>query len=740
LKRLVREERGQSLIVVLLFMGVIFAIAALAIDVSSWDVKKHQAQVAADAVALAVANCLANGGTTGDTCTSASDTTDADAVAVAYAQKNGLTGITTANVASYVDINLTTGTVAVTAPNSTQTFFASASKVNPPAVVNGNATATFSSISPCTGAAETADSCGAMFAADPNCATVKNGQTYDALNGASYGSTATSGSDATPQDPYDPLGGGKGYNGGTVPSAAANPGNTTEGSTVGAQGGYAGGGYWGAEQWGVSPNNTALPSGSDTFLPSDSHAFAPGIVWFNPDNTDDEAGLQGEVMSDGEVDIAYVEANSSPDFIDFGSGDGCDLWISGFPYTESTAYGANPGYPFTVNSHNTYPPVNQVPSTQSYPQDWGGDSTYVLPGASSFGTLTSATPSGICQTTDSQPTSVSITLSAALSTRNAITSLPVDALTSAIPSGSSVLMTYVYRGTTEKQTWTTTANANANAVALSVTSQTPNYAYPTTTTVTATFTLTGTFYDGAWYDTDGATWTQTVPTTGDWVEMSVPCADQTDYNNAVSNTSEITFATGGTDPTGTTGVAIPTGVYSTSGNICVSNSDSASSCYQDSNNWSGAVMGDSDITLEATGATSTISIDGNVTTDATGSGDGTFADLCPAVGCPSKTAPTPGLLAYQADGWDSTGQTCSNTGTLAAGQPGEPELTMSAIGGEIQGTVFVPCGQTDVSYSSGGLGFLEGYDVDLYDFTGLTGSGPFGSEGTSGTGSDQLTQ
>jgi hypothetical protein len=321
------------------------------------------------------------------------------------------------------------------------------------------------------------------------------------------------------------------------------------------------------------------------------------------------------------------------------------------------------------------------------------------------------------------------------------TQLKVAGFPDALPNNTVV--TVSSGGNTETFT---AAAAASGAMTLNVTSKAATFAYPVGSTVTATVNVTGTVYDGVWYDTNGTSWVQTpVPTTGDWVEMSVPCADLTDYNNAVSNTSEITFATGGTDPAGTTGVAIPSGTYQTMGNICVSNSASASSCDPNSNNWADAVIGASDITLEATGASSTISIDGNVSSYETGAGDGTFAKLCPAVGCPSTTAPTPGLLAYQADGWN--GSACSSlynptTGAnpTGAGGPSEPELSMSAIGGTINGTVFAPCGQIDVSYSSGGLGFLEGYDVDLYVFTGATGSGPFGSEGGQGSGTDQLTQ
>jgi Flp pilus assembly protein TadG len=61
LQRAVRDESGQSLVVVGIAMVVILGMCALAIDVGQWYVKHHQAQVAADATALAGANCLATG-------------------------------------------------------------------------------------------------------------------------------------------------------------------------------------------------------------------------------------------------------------------------------------------------------------------------------------------------------------------------------------------------------------------------------------------------------------------------------------------------------------------------------------------------------------------------------------------------------------------------------------------------------------------------------------------------------
>ncbi len=73
------------------------------------------------------------------------------------------------------------------------------------------------------------------------------------------------------------------------------------------------------------------------------------------------------------------------------------------------------------------------------------------------------------------------TLSSALSTGGPITSLPVNALTGTIPSGSTI---YVLQGTgglsggTNTQAWVTTSQANPGATSIAVSSQTPGIAYP----------------------------------------------------------------------------------------------------------------------------------------------------------------------------------------------------------------------------------------------------------------------
>ena len=122
LRKLIRDESGQSLVVVVSSMTVLLGVAAFGIDAATWMAKHHQAQVVADSAALAAAHCLANPGQSGSivlngtqttvpACTSGTDTTDADQVAIEYAAANGLT-ITASNV----NVNTTSDTVSVNAP------------------------------------------------------------------------------------------------------------------------------------------------------------------------------------------------------------------------------------------------------------------------------------------------------------------------------------------------------------------------------------------------------------------------------------------------------------------------------------------------------------------------------------------------------------------------------------------------------------------------------------------------
>jgi Flp pilus assembly protein TadG len=123
LKRLRTEESGQSLVILIVAMVAMLGVAALAIDVGSWYQKRHEAQVVADAAALAAANCLANPNSGQNSaavpqCVSSTDTTDAQKVAVAYAASNGLT------IDPSKDVAFSGDTVTVTATNTSPTFFA----------------------------------------------------------------------------------------------------------------------------------------------------------------------------------------------------------------------------------------------------------------------------------------------------------------------------------------------------------------------------------------------------------------------------------------------------------------------------------------------------------------------------------------------------------------------------------------------------------------------------------------
>jgi len=132
-----RGEDGQSLIVVAAAMFLIIVMAALAIDVATWYQKHHQAQVAADAAALAAANCLANASGAGVICTSATDTSDAVNMATTYAANNSFT----LTDPSQVTVDTTAGNVTVTTASSAPVFFSSLLGLTP--TVSARAVATY---------------------------------------------------------------------------------------------------------------------------------------------------------------------------------------------------------------------------------------------------------------------------------------------------------------------------------------------------------------------------------------------------------------------------------------------------------------------------------------------------------------------------------------------------------------------------------------------------------------------
>lgn len=124
-RELVQGEQGQSLVMVIVCMFAVIVIAALAIDVSSWYQKHHQAQVSADAAALAAANCLLKSNSTStaaNNCATATDTTHASNVATTIAQTNAvpITGSVAYGTSPAGVITNVTVTTATSAPS----FFA----------------------------------------------------------------------------------------------------------------------------------------------------------------------------------------------------------------------------------------------------------------------------------------------------------------------------------------------------------------------------------------------------------------------------------------------------------------------------------------------------------------------------------------------------------------------------------------------------------------------------------------
>ncbi|HET9721277.1 MAG TPA: pilus assembly protein TadG-related protein [Solirubrobacteraceae bacterium] len=122
------SESGQALILTALAMTLVLLMSAVAIDMATWYQKHHQAQVAADAAALAAANCLANGKTTtstGNNCTSPTDTTDAKSVANQIAATNLPTST------DQVQVDTISHTVTVTASATPQVDFAGLVSLHP---------------------------------------------------------------------------------------------------------------------------------------------------------------------------------------------------------------------------------------------------------------------------------------------------------------------------------------------------------------------------------------------------------------------------------------------------------------------------------------------------------------------------------------------------------------------------------------------------------------------------------
>ncbi len=178
LRRLLRDECGQSLIVTISSMTVLVGVAAFGIDTASWMVKHHDAQIVADSAAMAAAHCLANPGkassmmingvlTVMPACTSGTDTADAQTVAVDYAAANGFS-ITP----SAVNVNTTSEVVTVNASTHTPGVFSKVFGVSTTqqAAVAGAAYAASSGSCTSPGAG-----CDFMFADNSDCSSSANG-------------------------------------------------------------------------------------------------------------------------------------------------------------------------------------------------------------------------------------------------------------------------------------------------------------------------------------------------------------------------------------------------------------------------------------------------------------------------------------------------------------------------------------------------------------------------------------
>jgi Flp pilus assembly protein TadG len=105
-----RDERGQTIVLSVLFLVVILGMAAFAIDVGSWFHAKRQDQSVADASALAGAQALPD------------DPAQAVTLALAYANKNGLS-LPASDVSISSDL-VANDTITVSPSNPAPTFFA----------------------------------------------------------------------------------------------------------------------------------------------------------------------------------------------------------------------------------------------------------------------------------------------------------------------------------------------------------------------------------------------------------------------------------------------------------------------------------------------------------------------------------------------------------------------------------------------------------------------------------------
>lgn len=151
----VRDDRGQSLILIVLAMSLVMVMAAFAIDAAEWQVGHHKAQVTADAAALAAANCLASMScSSSDVATQKADTIAND------------NGFATGNL----NISFTSSTVTATITTSEASTFGGFAGITSTRVA-ASATASYSTLSQYTPTCSKtgAANCYSLFAANPNC-------------------------------------------------------------------------------------------------------------------------------------------------------------------------------------------------------------------------------------------------------------------------------------------------------------------------------------------------------------------------------------------------------------------------------------------------------------------------------------------------------------------------------------------------------------------------------------------
>lgn len=126
MRRRLRSENGQAVLVTVLFLGVLLGAVALTIDVGAWYREQRQAQATADAAALAAAQALP------------ADPAQAITLAQRYATANG-GGLLAAGIAFRSD-DLPNDTVTVKVARTAPSFFAKVFSIDSVSV-HGTATA-----------------------------------------------------------------------------------------------------------------------------------------------------------------------------------------------------------------------------------------------------------------------------------------------------------------------------------------------------------------------------------------------------------------------------------------------------------------------------------------------------------------------------------------------------------------------------------------------------------------------